>query len=282
MKINAFLKNTRILSTIFLSNLILTPGFTSEAVKNCSLGDSRLSYPEESRKRGETGTVKIRVSTDLDGTVNDLEIIETSGFSLLDISALEFYSKNVKCSQKTVFDIPVNFTLTAKDEDVRANTTEPSKRDEYNSLTLSNNWIDNWKFQIKEKTSCPKKYPTSSPEQTLLTSSISMLAINYCYEMTVAENLKYINKNQKQISSNWYGDIKKWSIEKNNRINIKEINQCAEYRVVDHQKIISVHFLGTLMPLLGAQSGQFNVQIAGYCKAFMSQLQIQRLELLKK
>jgi TPR repeat protein len=137
------------------------------------------------------------------------------------------------------------------------------------------------KYQVKneEDVMCPKKYGLDSAELVLLTSNISRIAIDYCYELTALDRLQYIDKNQKNVSNAWFQQIKSSLFKGNPRINMAEINQCSKYRFKDHERVLSMHFLGSILPLFGGQSKQYNPQIASYCRAFLTQLQIQKLEL---
>jgi uncharacterized protein len=132
----------------------------------------------------------------------------------------------------------------------------------------------------EEDAMCPKKYELNSGESILLTSNISITAINYCYDMTALERSQYINKNQKNAADTWYKQIKSTVIKINPKIKTAEIYQCSKYRFKDQERLLSLHFLGTMMPIFGAQSKQYNHQIADYCKVFLTQLQIQKMELV--
>lgn len=51
------------------------------------------AYPPEARRRRETGTVLLRLLVDVDGTVTDRRIEQSSGFELLDEAALTALSR---------------------------------------------------------------------------------------------------------------------------------------------------------------------------------------------
>lgn len=82
----------------------------AEILKN---GNSLPLYPREASERGWQGTVQLKLSLSQDGDVMRSEIIKSSGFPLLDLSASKASEKwKFKGNPKTkVIYAPVNFIL---------------------------------------------------------------------------------------------------------------------------------------------------------------------------
>lgn len=84
---------------------------------NASTIGKQLGFPTKARREKQEGKVIVAVSVNEDGSVKDVSIKQSSGFSLLDTEALKVakakYSSPV-CSGQTVpmtADIPIYFKL---------------------------------------------------------------------------------------------------------------------------------------------------------------------------
>jgi hypothetical protein len=123
---------------------------------------------------------------------------------------------------------------------------------------------------------CIKKYPEKSTERTLIISSVSHQAVNYCYDLTVSDRQKYIDKDQKILANQWFDFIRKKSKTLTNSTDDGEIMQCSRtFFKKNYEGLLSIHFIGAMFPGANANFRQYNREIAALCRNFMMQLQIE-------
>lgn len=84
------------------------------------LGNPQPDYPRDAQRRGESGTVVLRVNVAADGSASDVEFVQRSGSQLLDRAAQQAVRKwrfrpatRDKVAVASTVEVPVVFTLAA-------------------------------------------------------------------------------------------------------------------------------------------------------------------------
>ncbi|MDQ3229484.1 MAG: energy transducer TonB [Pseudomonadota bacterium] len=82
------------------------------------LNNPRPDYPAEAQRRGETGTVILRVNVNADGSAGDIDFVQRSGSQALDRAAQQAVRKwtfnpemRGGVATASTVDVPVTFTL---------------------------------------------------------------------------------------------------------------------------------------------------------------------------
>ena len=100
------------------ASLQIDKGVTTEATVS---GSFRPSYPRISQRRDETGTVKLSIQVNADGTVGKVSVLQSSGHQRLDDAAMEGAKKTVfnpakKFGKNVETTTQLEFTFTLTDD----------------------------------------------------------------------------------------------------------------------------------------------------------------------
>ena len=98
------------------SNAIVTGDHVIPAAPDKRARNRPPVYPEESARRGEHGAVLVMIHVSPDGSIDGVEIIRSSGYRLLDRSAVDAvqtwrFVPAVKDGEPVPFDMPMRFVF---------------------------------------------------------------------------------------------------------------------------------------------------------------------------
>lgn len=98
------------------SNAIVTGDHVIPAAPDKKARNRPPAYPEESARRGEHGAVLVVIHVTTDGSIGGVEIMRSSGYRLLDRSAVDavqtwHFVPAVKDGEPVPFDMPMRFVF---------------------------------------------------------------------------------------------------------------------------------------------------------------------------
>lgn len=85
-----------ILAAVATTALLASPAAAQDYVRKTNGDIQFANYPLESLKRGEEGTVGIRVRLDIKGRLRSCEVVKSSGFAALDAASCDLLIANAR------------------------------------------------------------------------------------------------------------------------------------------------------------------------------------------